>query len=94
MTISPTTVKYLTPKEIAAETQLAYRTVLKEIHEGRLAATKLAGQIRVSRRDFDAWVQAGKIVPAAPIRVRARFPDRRARDRYEARMNGRGILRA
>lgn len=53
----------LTPREIASECKLNYRTVLRAIESGELPAVRLRGRLRVDEEAFAAWVSKNAVQP-------------------------------
>jgi excisionase family DNA binding protein len=55
--------EFLTPKAIAELTGLNYRSVLREIEDGELAAYKLRGRLRVKVEDYEEWLSRNAVKP-------------------------------
>jgi excisionase family DNA binding protein len=55
--------KFLTVKDVMAETHLSYTTILEKIRKGDIKAHRLAHKILVTREDLDEWYVACKIQP-------------------------------
>jgi excisionase family DNA binding protein len=54
---------FLTPRQIADMTSLHVAVVRRAIERGELPAYKLCSRLRVSREDFDAWLEANRVAP-------------------------------
>ncbi len=61
---------HLTCVEAAAELRVRYGTVLKLIHAGKLAASRVSpgrrGAIRITRASLDAFLESTRVTPPAP----------------------------
>lgn len=80
--------EFLTPKQIATALGLDYRSILREIEDGKLPAYKVRSRIRVKREDYETWLSRNAVQPSVvePWDFR---PDPAARSLDEV-----GILRA
>lgn len=54
----------LSPQQVAGQTGLNYRTVLRAIEAGELRAAKLRGRLRISEQDMQAWIGDNIVEPA------------------------------
>lgn len=63
----------LSIKEVANACRLSEKAVLRAIDEGELTAVKLRSRLRITPRDFEAWIASGRRSRAqAPPLARAR----------------------
>ncbi|MDR2347321.1 MAG: helix-turn-helix domain-containing protein [Bifidobacteriaceae bacterium] len=56
-TTTPTRPKMLTIADVAQELGVGHRTVRREIDAGNLKASRVRGALRVSRRNFDRYLE-------------------------------------
>ena len=77
--------RLLTPADVAERCQVSSKTVLRAIHRGSLAASRLgeSGAFRIRSGDVEAWIEASRVAPARRAEsssptVRAPLPAERA----------------
>ena len=59
--------KYLTTEEVAAVMRLTTWRVLQLCRDGKLPATKPAGQWLIAQSDLDAYIASGSNQPAGDV---------------------------
>lgn len=63
--------EFLTVEQVAEYLQLNKLTVYKYVREGRIPATKVGRLLRIARSDLLRFLDAQRVVPAAPLKTTA-----------------------
>ena len=76
-------VKYLTVEEVASRLAVHTKTVRKLIKEGKIAAVKVAGRLRVSEVALAAYLASSEVKRPAPKQVPALKPPSFLKDGFK-----------
>jgi excisionase family DNA binding protein len=57
--------RYMTPRDAAGRLLISERAIRNAICRGELPAVKVCRRVRFTEEDFEAWVAAARIEPAA-----------------------------
>lgn len=63
----PENAEYLTAQEIAAELRVTKRTIIQEIHRGKLEAIMVGNALRIPIEAFNAYLVQQKIKPGEKL---------------------------